>query len=504
MLKKKASRIKKAGDAKQLIMDGKKGESNKMAQLRRSLHVHSRLARVKLHGMAVGQLSKRAVPVSRWLPKGLPSKFSNPGLHVHQYKLLPLSEKRLLLPPEARHPVYYLRFEFHEPDDHILFIPGEFVVLQIATTGGFVYSRPYVPIICHAKGYLDLIVKSYPGGKITEYLAEMQPGDTITVRGPLPCAQILNDQCDFGLFGTIFFYCRCMLYHYDIRLTCEWLLEKIGIFVGGTGLSVALLLIDYYLKFSKRDSQNKPLFRVALCFANHSEIDIFYRQELEELVRPVYFCDSNQFQSIFRCLACELTCVFIFQVAKSNGAISIHYCIKQPTPSWRGYVGTITVELVHKILSPLQESNNDITVANASYTHTLTGEELILPSPYEMNGVKIQRSEVILEGNEKPSTMPRIPVISLNSSEAPLINIDDDNKSMSDSISNVGDSAPPVFTPAPQSLPSTIKGNNKLSIDRAEKPLQLLVCGPEAFNLSVSDTLKEAGFQEKQITVLPA
>ena len=47
--------------------------------------------------------------------------------------------------------------------------------------------RPYTPISPPTqKGTLDLVVKHYPSGRASTHMHNLQPGDSLTVRGPIP------------------------------------------------------------------------------------------------------------------------------------------------------------------------------------------------------------------------------------------------------------------------------------------------------------------------------
>ena len=47
--------------------------------------------------------------------------------------------------------------------------------------------RPYTPTSDEdQKGYIDLVVKSYPGGAMSEHLHSMSPGQRLDFKGPIP------------------------------------------------------------------------------------------------------------------------------------------------------------------------------------------------------------------------------------------------------------------------------------------------------------------------------
>jgi cytochrome-b5 reductase len=46
--------------------------------------------------------------------------------------------------------------------------------------------RPYTPIDTHRKGEIVLMIKTYPEGKMSQFVAHLKPGDTLDVKGPVP------------------------------------------------------------------------------------------------------------------------------------------------------------------------------------------------------------------------------------------------------------------------------------------------------------------------------
>ena len=51
--------------------------------------------------------------------------------------------------------------------------------------------RPYTPVIVNdEEGWVEFLVKLYPGGILSQYLAGKKPGDTIEIKGPLPKIKI--------------------------------------------------------------------------------------------------------------------------------------------------------------------------------------------------------------------------------------------------------------------------------------------------------------------------
>lgn len=113
-------------------------------------------------------------------------------------------------------------------------------------------TRPYTPVSQNGqKGYVDLIIKSYPkpGGIMSRHIQSLRPGvDVVEMKGP---------------FKKIEY--RANMY------------KKMGMIAGGTGITPMLQIIREVL--SNPDDRTQ----VSLVFANISEEDILLRDELDAL-----------------------------------------------------------------------------------------------------------------------------------------------------------------------------------------------------------------------------
>lgn len=64
---------------------------------------------------------------------------------------------------------------------------GGALLVDYKPASWFPALRPYTPISSPTdRGTLQLLVKKYPGGSASTYLHDLQPGQPLTVRGPLP------------------------------------------------------------------------------------------------------------------------------------------------------------------------------------------------------------------------------------------------------------------------------------------------------------------------------
>jgi len=109
--------------------------------------------------------------------------------------------------------------------------------------------RPYTPVSDEGEqGYLDLLIKQYPGGPMSTHIHNMAPGQRLDMKGPLP--------------------------------KYEWEQNKhthIGLIAGGTGITPMYQLIRAI--FNNPNDKTK----VTLVYGNLSEDDILLRKELAEL-----------------------------------------------------------------------------------------------------------------------------------------------------------------------------------------------------------------------------
>jgi len=118
--------------------------------------------------------------------------------------------------------------------------------------------RPYTPISDEDQpGYLDLLVKKYPNGPMSEHLFSMAPGQRLDVKGPIP--------------------------------KYPWSPNKhnhIALIAGGTGITPMYQLARQIFKNPEDKTQ------VTLIFGNVTEEDILLKRQFEDL--------ESQFPQRFR------------------------------------------------------------------------------------------------------------------------------------------------------------------------------------------------------------
>lgn len=147
--------------------------------------------------------------------------------------------------------------------------------------------RSYTPISGDDQpGHFDLLVKSYPTGNISKYLAGIHVGQTIRVRGP----------------KGAFVYTPNMVRHF-------------GMVAGGTGITPMLQVVKAIIKGRAAGDKTE----VDLIFANVTEKDILLREDLDAL-------------------------------AKEDPGFRVHYVLDQPPEGWTGGVGYVTADMITKWL----------------------------------------------------------------------------------------------------------------------------------------------------------
>lgn len=85
---------------------------------------------------------------------------------------------------DISHNTALYRFAFPRPTDLLDLPIGQHLSVMAEIDGKEVF-RSYTPISQSVdRGYLDLVVKSYPNGTLSKYFAEMELGDELSFRGP--------------------------------------------------------------------------------------------------------------------------------------------------------------------------------------------------------------------------------------------------------------------------------------------------------------------------------
>jgi cytochrome-b5 reductase len=147
--------------------------------------------------------------------------------------------------------------------------------------------RSYTPISGdHQPGYFDLLIKSYPTGNISKYMASLIVGQPIKVRGPK---------------GAMV-YTPNMVRHF-------------GMIAGGTGITPMLQVIRAVIRGRAAGDKTE----VDLIFANVNKEDILLKEDLDQLV-------------------------------EQDKGFRVHYVLNNPPEGWAGGVGFVTPEMIKEHL----------------------------------------------------------------------------------------------------------------------------------------------------------
>ncbi|KAB2569289.1 NADH-cytochrome b5 reductase 1 [Lasiodiplodia theobromae] len=200
-----------------------------------------------------------------------------------------LKEKTIL-----SHNTAIYRFALPRPTD-VLGLPiGQHISIAATLPGQpKEVVRSYTPISSDLDlGRVDLLIKAYPTGNISKYVAGLAIGEKIKVRGPK---------------GAMV-YTPNMVRHF-------------GMIAGGTGITPMLQVI----KAIHRGRTSGDRTQVDLIFANVNEDDILLREDLDALA------------------------------AKDDG-IRVHYVLNNPPEGWTGGVGFVTADMIKaKLPAPAKD-----------------------------------------------------------------------------------------------------------------------------------------------------
>lgn len=166
---------------------------------------------------------------------------TEPVLHPQQYRKFPLIRKDKLSPNT-------FRFVFALPKSRdVLGLPtGQHVAIRGECAGKMV-ARSYTPTSNNSDlGRMELVIKVYPDGLLTNYLANLEINDLVEFRGPKGSMTYTRDLC-----------------------------KSLGMVAGGTGITPMYQLIRAICEDPKDTTQ------VSLLYANQTEEDILLREELD-------------------------------------------------------------------------------------------------------------------------------------------------------------------------------------------------------------------------------
>ncbi|WFD01527.1 cytochrome-b5 reductase [Malassezia obtusa] len=160
-------------------------------------------------------------------------------------------------------------YVFELPDNKL---SGLFVASCLAVRGandepkddkGKPVIRPYTPICPpDTRGEIDLLIKHYPEGKMTQYLKTLKPGDELLFKGPNPKFEYKPNQ-----------------------------FEQIGMIAGGSGVTPIWQIVQQIAN----NPEDKT--KVTVLYGNKKEEDILLAEKWEQISKDsrfklVHFLDS--------------------------------------------------------------------------------------------------------------------------------------------------------------------------------------------------------------------
>eukprot|EP00003_Mantamonas_plastica_P008799 TRINITY_DN1782_c1_g1_i2.p1 TRINITY_DN1782_c1_g1~~TRINITY_DN1782_c1_g1_i2.p1 ORF type:complete len:288 (-),score=76.70 TRINITY_DN1782_c1_g1_i2:59-922(-) len=117
-------------------------------------------------------------------------------------------------------------------------------------------QRSYTPVsLPWTKGYFDLMIRIYPEGKMSQYLAKKKEGDTLWIKGP-GGRFLKGNGYEANMWDSIIMIC------------------------GGTGITPMLQVMHYILQ----GTEGKDQTQMRLLFANRTEDQILVKEELDQVL----------------------------------------------------------------------------------------------------------------------------------------------------------------------------------------------------------------------------
>lgn len=203
-------------------------------------------------------------------------------------------------------------FNLAYPEDDINLPLGHHIQLRAKINGKQVV-RYYTPIFPREKTKeLQLMVKTYPNGTMSKYLATLIVGNTIDIRGPFGNPSL--DSAPYPLQKEIESYRDALMNkNKKTQDNEEEILTQLGIVAGGSGITPVLQVLHEIV------TNPYHLERISLIYANETVDDILLKEELDKM-------------------------------AEKHPHFQIHYVLHHPPKRWNGETGYITKKMLQKYL----------------------------------------------------------------------------------------------------------------------------------------------------------
>ncbi|KAJ3338688.1 hypothetical protein HDU93_009172 [Gonapodya sp. JEL0774] len=178
------------------------------------------------------------------------------------FRLMTISERRLLSKPLASTKTYAYTFKFTNPNDVIHFQPGDHVSIRIRNGEGRLIERAYTPLRYVAMGYFTCVIRIRPNGGFTPILEQMGPGDIVRVKAMREVSS-QNPPVTNPLDPTLCFH-------------------KLGLLSSGVGIAPMIQLLDYYTNAGRRRRDGSYAFTIYLTAVFSTEQDVVCREVVEK------------------------------------------------------------------------------------------------------------------------------------------------------------------------------------------------------------------------------
>jgi cytochrome-b5 reductase len=163
------------------------------------------------------------------------------ALNPDKFQEFPLIEKRQVTGNVAMY-----RFAFPNKTDELALPVASFILAQADIGEEKPTVRPYTPVTYDEKGYFELVIKSYPEGKLSKHIGNLKVGDKLAVKGPIQKIE----------------------YKPNMK-------KNIGMIAGGSGITPMLQVVQEILKNPEDKTQ------ISLIFANQTPNDIILKDRID-------------------------------------------------------------------------------------------------------------------------------------------------------------------------------------------------------------------------------
>jgi ferredoxin-NADP reductase len=325
--------------------------------------------------------------------------------------------------------------------------PGEHIELQVLVDSEAI-ERPYTPVpVAPGMGgvsdTLELVIKIYPKGQMTQFLGKRDVGDYVKMRGPL--GRDLRNPLDPG-----------------------GLWPRILMISGGAGLTPMLGLIHHHLASNQRLQVKEQRTRIVMMQFDRSASDIILQDDLAQLVAASDGCFIVH---------------HILTEAENSGIASTRAALSR-------FRGRISAGMVAEVLQEM----------GASEVTPISGSDSSLPRPpsrdalHPPNGTSYRPSISTEQQQNDPGLTLVTPLVSpLNFASDACVSVDNSPRFDED------DKKSTLEAPT---RPSLVQPEVGMSPHDSRISPHVFVCGPLDFNRAALGALDDNKFDMTNVDVL--